>query len=266
MQLHIFSCEYGLKYDNFNCYYKITERVRSCLLMIGEEKKCLILEFKRISYDDAFELQKKLVAARLKNQIDDTLLLLEHDPVFTANRSQTFQNILAPDDILAEEGIQVRHTDRGGDVTYHGPGQIVGYSIMDLKQQGRDLHHYIRNVEQVLINTLAEYRINAGRDAQHPGVWVGNEKIAAIGIAVKNGWITMHGFALNVDPNMQHFQMIVPCGIMDKGVTSMSALLERPVERTELHEHLITHYGKIFNRSPEKITDIEKFIEEKLKN
>jgi lipoate-protein ligase B len=234
--------------------------------MSGERKKCLVLEFDRISYDDAFELQKKLVAARLKNQIDDTLLLLEHDPVFTANRSQTFQNILAPTDMLEREGIQVCRTDRGGDVTYHGPGQIVGYSIMDLKQQGKDLHRYIRNIEQVLINTLAEYSIKAGRDTQHPGVWVGSEKIAAIGIAVKNGWITMHGFALNVDPNMQHFQMIVPCGITDKGVTSISALLGRPVDRAELHAHLIAQYGNIFHRIPERIADSQHFIEENLKN
>ena len=228
--------------------------------MSGEKKKCLILEIERISYEEAFELQRRLVAARLKNHIEDTFILLEHDPVFTANRQETFQNILAPSEILAQEGIAVCRTDRGGDVTYHGPGQIVGYSIMDLKEQGRDLHQYIRNMEQVLIDTLSEYGIGAGRDKKHPGVWVKNEKIAAIGIAVKNGWITMHGFALNVDPNMDHFRMIVPCGITDKGVTSMAALLGRPVDRGELHEQLIYHYGKIFKRTPEKLTDIKEFI------
>jgi len=228
--------------------------------MSGEKKKCLILEIERISYEEAFELQRRLVAARLKNHIEDTFILLEHDPVFTANRQETFQNILAPSEILAQEGIEVCRTDRGGDVTYHGPGQIVGYSIMDLKEQGRDLHQYIRNMEQVLIDTLSGYGIGAGRDKKHPGVWVKNEKIAAIGIAVKNGWITMHGFALNVDPNMDHFRMIVPCGITDKGVTSMAALLGRPVDRGELHEQLIYHYGKIFKRTPEKLTDIKEFI------
>jgi lipoate-protein ligase B len=228
--------------------------------MSGEKKKCLIWEIERISYEDAFELQRRLVTARLKNQIEDTFILLEHDPVFTANREETFQNILAPSETLAQEGIEVCRTDRGGDVTYHGPGQIVGYSIMDLKEQGRDLHQYIRNMEQVLIDTLAEYGINAGRDPKHPGVWVKNEKIAAIGIAVKNGWITMHGFALNADPNMNHFRMIVPCGITDKGVTSMAALLGKPVERSELHEHLIYNYGKIFKRTPEKLTDIKEFV------
>jgi lipoyl(octanoyl) transferase len=228
--------------------------------MSGEKKKCLILEIERISYEEAFELQRRLVAARLKSHIEDTFILLEHDPVFTANRQETFQNILAPSELLAQEGIEVCRTDRGGDVTYHGPGQIVGYSIMDLKEQGRDLHQYIRNMEQVLIDTLAHYGIGAGRDKQHPGVWVKNEKIAAIGIAVKNGWITMHGFALNVDPNMDHFRMIVPCGITDKGVTSMAALLGMPVDRSELHEQLIYQYGNIFKRTPEKLTDIKEFI------
>ena len=229
--------------------------------MSGEKKKCLILEIERISYDEAFELQRRLVAARLKNQIEDTFILLEHDPVFTANREETFQNILAPSETLAQEGIEVCRTDRGGDVTYHGPGQIVGYSIMDLKEQGRDLHQYIRNMEQVLIDTLAEYGINAGRDPKHPGVWVKNEKIAAIGIAVKNGWITMHGFALNADPNMDHFRMIVPCGITDKGVTSMAALLKKAVDRSELHERLIAQYGRIFDRVPEKVSDVNKILQ-----
>ncbi len=223
------------------------------------KKKCLILEIDRIGYHDAFELQRTLVAARLKNSIADTFILLEHHPVFTANRHETFKNILVPSELLAQEGIEVCRTDRGGDVTYHGPGQIVGYSIMDLKEQGRDLHQYIRNMEQVLIDTLAQYGINAGRDKKHPGVWVKNEKIAAIGIAVKNGWITMHGFALNVDPNMEHFRMIVPCGITDKGVTSMKALLGQRVERRELHEHLIYHYGRIFKRTPEKVPDVAEF-------
>jgi lipoate-protein ligase B len=116
-------------------------------------------------------------------------------------------------------------------------------------------------MEQVLIDTLAQYGINAGRDPKHPGVWVKNEKIAAIGIAVKNGWITMHGFALNADPNMDHFRMIVPCGITDKGVTSMAALLKKAVDRSELHERLIAQYGRIFDRVPEKVSDVNKILQ-----
>jgi len=230
--------------------------------MTGEKKKCSVLEVERISYNDAFELQRKLVSARSKNDIEDILILLEHDPVFTVPSTQTLNNILVPTEILSREGIEVCRTDRGGDVTYHGPGQVVGYSIMDLKEQGRDLHRYIRGVEQLLIDTLKDYGIAAGRDPKHPGVWTGNKKVAAIGIAVKNGWITMHGFALNVNPDMNHFTMIVPCGITDKGVTSMAALLGAPVDRTALQEKLIAHYAKIFDRAPQKIADAKKYIHE----
>jgi lipoyl(octanoyl) transferase len=234
--------------------------------MTGEKRTCLVLAFDRISYHDAFELQRKLVSARANNEIADTFILLEHDPVFTVPSTQTNTNILVPAEILAREGIEVCRTDRGGDVTYHGPGQVVGYSIMDLKEQGRDLHRYIRNVEQLLIDTLQDYGIASGRDPKHPGVWTGNRKIAAIGIAVKSGWITMHGFALNVKPDMAHFTMIVPCGITDKGVTSMTEKLGGPVDRAALQERLVHHYSRIFDREPQKITDANDFILKNLKN
>jgi lipoate-protein ligase B len=220
--------------------------------MHAREARVLVVD--RIAYNDAFELQKKLVAARSKEKIQDIFILLQHNPVFTANRDTTFKNILAPDEVLAREGIEVCRTDRGGDVTYHGPGQITGYLILDLKQYGKDLHAYIRNVEQLLIDCLARYGIAAGRDKKHPGVWVGPEKIAAIGIAVKSGWITMHGFALNVNPDMNHYNMIIACGIADKGVTSMRRLLGRDVAIEEVHPHLIAQYEKIFKVKTTKIT------------
>lgn len=213
----------------------------------------LFLDIDKISYNDAFDLQKKFVDGRLKNRIQDTFILLEHLPVFTANREVTFRNILAPQEVLAREGIEVCKTDRGGDVTYHGPGQIVGYNIMDLKNYGKDLHAYIRNVEQLLIDTLGEFGIESGRDTKHPGVWVGNEKIAAIGIAVKSGWITMHGFALNVQPNMDHYRMIIACGIADKGVTSMHKILGREIALQDVKACLVKHYEKIFNLTTKKI-------------
>lgn len=219
-----------------------------------KQQEAWALDIDKISYNDAFDLQRKLVTARSKNEINDTFLLLEHLPVFTANRDSTFRNILAPKDILEKEGIEVCKTDRGGDVTYHGPGQIVGYNIMDLKEQGRDLHAYIRSMEQLLIDTLSEYGIVSGRDVQHPGVWVGHEKIAAIGIAVKTGWITMHGFALNVAPNMDHYKMIIACGIADKGVTSMRAVLGQEVMLSDVKQKLVRQYEKIFGRTTKKIT------------
>ena len=212
-----------------------------------------VLDLNKIGYEDAFRLQRKLVDARLKGVVGDTLLLLEHPPVFTGNREETFQNILASEDKLRQQGILVCKTDRGGDVTYHGPGQIVGYSIMDLKTQGRDLHVYIRNMEQLIIDTLAEYGIDGKRDKEHPGVWVGNEKIAAIGIAVKRGWISMHGFSLNIDPNMDHFKMIIPCGIQDRGVTSMRSIIGGPVNLGEVKRKIVNHYGEIFNLKPKKV-------------
>ena len=219
-----------------------------------DRKECWILEIDRIEYKEAFELQKKIVDARSKDEIKDTFILLEHLPVFTANRKETFQNILVSKELLEKEGIEVCRTDRGGDVTYHGPGQVVGYNIMDLKGRGKDLHAYIRSIEQLLIDTLADYGIESGRDKEHPGVWVGSEKIAAIGIAVKRGWITMHGFALNINPNMDHYKMIIPCGISDKGVTSMSAVLGRHVGLQEVKSRVACYYGKIFNLRPKIIT------------
>lgn len=213
-----------------------------------------IIDIDRIGYTEAFDLQKKLVDARGRDEVQDTFILLQHNPVFTANRESTFKNILAPDAVLAEHGIEVCRTDRGGDVTYHGPGQITGYIILDLKRHGRDLHAYIRKVEQLLIDTLSRYGIASGRDPKHPGVWVGREKIAAIGIAVKSGWITMHGFALNVQPDMKHYQMIIACGIADKGVTSMSAVLGRQVDIAEVKKRLVDEFARTFETAPKRIS------------
>lgn len=219
-----------------------------------ERREAWVLILERMGYAEAFAFQKKLVAARARDKIKDTFILLQHNPVFTANRESTFKHILAPPEVLAREGIEVCKTDRGGDVTYHGPGQITGYLIIDLKQYGKDLHAYIRNVEQLLIDALAQFGISCGRDPKHPGVWVGHEKIAAIGIAVKSGWITMHGFALNVNPNMDHYKMIIACGIFDKGVTSMERKLGRSVRLEEVYPHLVAQYEKIFNVRTRHIT------------
>jgi len=213
-----------------------------------------VLDMGRMGYEEAFELQRRCVAARGRDEIPDTFIMLEHNPVFTANREVTLGNIIASPEVLAEHGIEVCKTDRGGDVTYHGPGQITGYSIMDLKKQGRDLHCYIRNIEQVLIDTVADYGITSGRDAINPGVWAGMEKVAAIGIAVKSGWITMHGFGFNIHPDMNHYQMIIACGIRDRGVTSLQKLAGRDIDIGGVKERLSVHYGKIFNREMRRIT------------
>lgn len=214
----------------------------------------LVLELDQIGYMEAFDLQKKLVDARSGGRVGDILILLEHPPVFTANRDTTFKNILVSDEVLAQQGIEVCRTDRGGDVTYHGPGQIVGYIIMDLKHRGKDLHRYIRDVEQLIIDTLSDFGIESSRDPDHPGVWAGRDKVAAIGIAVKSGWITMHGFALNVNPNMAHYNLIIACGIADKGVTSMKSLLGREIEIQTVRDRLSANYAKLFSANMNKIS------------
>ena len=218
------------------------------------KKEAWILNLDTVPYEEAFDLQKRLVEMRSQGAINDTLILLEHPPVFTVTRKATLKNVLASPDELKEKGISLCQTNRGGDITYHGPGQLVGYPIMNLKDYGKDLHKYIRAIEEMIIKVLMDYGISAQRDKAHPGVWVGNEKIAAIGIAVKSSWTTMHGFAFNINPDLNHYSLIVPCGITDKGVTSLSKLLVKPISRQEVSDRLICHYQEVFNLNAKKIT------------
>lgn len=176
----------------------------------------------RIRWRDAFALQTDLAAARARGEIGDTVLLLEHDAVYTLGRRATDDEILLDDAALRAEGIEVEHADRGGRVTYHGPGQLVGYPIIDLGPTG-DLVAYVRRLETVLIDTCARYGVTAGAIEGITGAWVGNDKIGQIGVHVSRG-ITTHGFALNVSPDLGHFSGIIPCGITDRGVTSIAAL------------------------------------------
>jgi len=218
------------------------------------KKEAWILNLDTVPYEEAFDLQKRLVEMRSQDAINDTLILLEHPPVFTVTRKATLNNVLASPDELKEKGISLCKTNRGGDITYHGPGQLVGYPIMDLKDYGKDLHKYIRTIEEMIIRVLMDYGISAHRDKVHPGVWVGNEKIAAIGIAVKSSWTTMHGFAFNINPDLNHYSLIVPCGITDKGVTSLSKLLGKPISRQGVSDRLVHHYQELFNLNAKKIT------------
>ncbi|HEX6134167.1 MAG TPA: lipoyl(octanoyl) transferase LipB [Longimicrobiales bacterium] len=183
-----------------------------------------------VPYADALELQNALVARRRAGAIPDTLLLLEHPHVITLGTSAHRDNVLIDDDQGRLLGIDVFETGRGGDVTYHGPGQLVGYPILDLKPDRCDLHRYVRDLEEVLIRALASFDLAAGRKEGLTGVWVGDEKIAAIGVRVSSGWITSHGFALNVSTDLSFFGSIVPCGITQYGVTSMERALGGPVE------------------------------------
>jgi lipoyl(octanoyl) transferase len=179
----------------------------------------------RVPYAEGLELQQRLVALRRAGDIPDTLLLLEHPHVITLGTSASHDHVLIAPGEDALLGIDVHQTGRGGDVTYHGPGQLVGYPILDLKPDRCDLHAYVRTLEQILIRALAEFGIGAERKTGLTGAWVGDAKIAAIGVRVSSGWVTSHGFALNVHTDLAYFDAIVPCGIREYGVTSMERVL-----------------------------------------
>jgi lipoate-protein ligase B len=172
-------------------------------------------------YGPVLERQEALVAQRRAGAIPDTLLLVEHEPVYTLGRSARAEHILVGEAELARRGIDVVSVGRGGDVTYHGPGQLVGYPILDLGARARGLSWYVTQLEAVLIRTLADFGVTAGRDARNRGVWIGNDKIAAIGVRVARR-ITLHGFALNVDPDLRYYDAIIPCGVRDAGVTALA--------------------------------------------
>jgi lipoyl(octanoyl) transferase len=196
-----------------------------------------------MDYGQALEWQRRLVAARQRGEIPDQLLLLEHPHVITLGRNGQLKNLLASDEILGRAGIAFYPTDRGGDVTYHGPGQLVGYPIVDLREWKRDVGAYVRAVEQTIIDTLADYGIVAGRVPKLTGVWVGERKIAAIGVHISR-WVTSHGFALNVNTDLSYFQYIVPCGLT-KPVTSMEQLGAHAAP-AEVSRALTGHFGRIF--------------------
>lgn len=208
----------------------------------------------RVSYDDGLKLQAELVEQRRSGAIPDTLLLLEHPPVITlgVKTRQGPKHIVASDAELAQQGVTVHETGRGGDVTYHGPGQLVGYPILDLAAEGnirKDVHRYVRDIEDVLIRIAASFGIEAKRVPGLTGVWVGDdgheEKLAAIGVRISR-WITSHGFALNVSTDLRHFNLIVPCGIVDRGVTSLEKLLGRPVSMAEAEDAAEQAFASVF--------------------
>jgi lipoyl(octanoyl) transferase len=211
-------------------------------------RELVVRRLGRVPYGRGLEIQERLVAERQKGAIPDQLLLLEHDPVFTLGRNARAENVLFPAERLRERGFDVYDTGRGGDVTYHGPGQVVGYPILDLSPDRRDVHRYVRDLEEVMIRTCASYGIEAGRIDGLTGTWVGREKIGAIGVRISR-WVTSHGFAFNVSTDLAAFDLIVPCGIRDKGVTSLQRLLGRPVPLDGVMDRLTAHFAAVFERS-----------------
>jgi lipoyl(octanoyl) transferase len=212
------------------------------------------LEVRRLGivpYGEALALQRELVEDRKADRVPDLLLLLQHPPVLTLGvRGDGGRgNIVAAPERLRELGVEVVETGRGGDVTYHGPGQIVGYPILDLKPDRCDVHVYVRDVEEVMVRVCADYGLSAGRIPGLTGTWIGSEKIGAIGVRISR-WITSHGFAFNVATDLEHFKLIVPCGIPDRGVTSLERASRRRIPMAEVEDAVVRHFSTVFGREP----------------
>jgi len=199
-----------------------------------------------IGYSDAYYLQRDLHRQRFNGEITDTLLLLEHPPTITIGKSGKLRNVLASQAQLAKQGISLLFVDRGGDVTYHGPGQLVAYPIIDLRKRGIDAHKYVHELEEVIVRTLNDFCIKSCRDVTHAGIWVKNEEIAAIGIGLKR-WVSMHGVALNVNINLQQFSLINPCGFTNRKATSMSNLLSQDIPMKEVIKKFLAHFSEVFD-------------------
>ncbi|HZL72119.1 MAG TPA: lipoyl(octanoyl) transferase LipB [Planctomycetota bacterium] len=201
----------------------------------------------RMRYGEALRLQRELVARRLAREIPDTLLLLEHEPVVTLGKVARAEHVLVDRERLATLGVEIFETDRGGDVTFHGPGQIVGYPIVDLNELRRDVKWYLEQLEEVMIRTCARYGVEASRRPGMTGAWVGAEKIGAIGVRVER-WVTSHGFAFNVATDLDSFGLIVPCGLRGEGVTSLSARLGRALDLERVTRDVAETFGAVFQR------------------
>lgn len=210
------------------------------------DRELLVEHLGRRSYGEVLELQRAMAAERIAGARPDTLILVEHDPVVTLGRSTKREHLLLSEKALAARGIELFDIERGGDVTFHGPGQLVGYPIFDLQQHRQDLHWYLRQVEQALIETLATFDIVGRRVEKYTGVWVENRKIASIGVHARS-WVTWHGFALNVSTDLSYFDMMVPCGIPQVTMTSISRELGQAVSLEEVADRVASAFTSVFD-------------------
>jgi len=214
-------------------------------------------------YKTTWDLQRQLFDLRVAGKGSDVLILNEHNHVYTLGKSSNADHLLAGTSELRTRGAEVFQIDRGGDITYHGPGQLVGYPILDLNNYYNDVHRYLREIEEVLIRTLSDFGITACRDSDYTGVWVGSDKIAAIGVKVSH-WTTMHGFALNINTDLSYFDRIIPCGIFHRGVTSMQQILGKEISLTDVSQSITMHFGEVFGVEPinGSITTIHEFLQQ----
>jgi lipoate-protein ligase B len=222
-------------------------------------KKLFVIDLGRTEYRSAWELQKRLVELRHESKIPDCLVLTEHEPVITMGRAYRGENLISSAEELKRKRVELFEIERGGDITFHGPGQLVAYPIIDLSNRGRDLHRYLRDLEMVVISTLNQFGIEAGIKPGMTGVWVNDHKLAAIGVAVSR-WITYHGLALNVNTDLEYFKLINPCGITRFPVGSMSSVTGEAVDFARVAESLARNFSETFNYEVEKISDIDAIL------
>lgn len=220
--------------------------------------QCSFIDLGFQAYQETYEIQQVLNQRRIDGLIADVLILVEHNPTLTIGRNGGLTNILVPREQLLRQGINVHEIERGGNVTYHGPGQLVGYPILDLSLRNKDLHRYARQLEEVIIKTLAYYGIEGGRREGYPGVWVGDEKIAAIGVSVKK-WVTKHGFAFNISCNLDHFSLIVPCGITNCKVTSLARIIGQEPDFHQVAKMVKESFAEVFEKELQEVS-LEKLL------
>ncbi len=212
-----------------------------------------------VDYKEAWDLQKKIFELRRGNQVPDTFFMLQHPHTYTLGKVADKSNLLSSEEQLKDAGVSVYEIDRGGDITYHGPGQIVGYPIISLSGWKEDTHLYLRSLEEVIIQTLSSYGIESERNPKYTGVWIGDRKIAAIGIKVSR-WITMHGFAFNINTDLSFFNGIIPCGIKEKEVTSLQKELGREIDIEEVKNILLEKFTEVFGYSSYSVNEKDKYL------
>lgn len=206
---------------------------------------CLVCDLGLAGYGETLDLQRRLHSWRLREDTPDVLLVLEHLPTITVGKAGSMENVLLPAQRLSDMGISLFPVDRGGDATYHGPGQLVCYPLIDLRSRGKDIARYVTDLEEVMIRTVSDFAIEAKRDPGHRGVWIGRKELGAIGISVRR-WVTMHGLALNVTTNLDHFSTINPCGFRDRQATSMAEALSGDVQLAQVSKRLLFHFSAVF--------------------